>query len=72
MGTDFDDFTEKAFHLSKNITFKSKKNRSLLLSIMILAGFDFYQNEWWHYQLFNSKKYSPKAFELTPYVEFLM
>lgn len=57
MGTDFDDFTEKAFHLSKNISFKSKKNRSLLLSIMILAGFDFYQNEWWHYQLFNSKKY---------------
>ena len=57
MGTDFDDFTEKAFHMSKNITLKSKKNRSLLLSIMVLAGFDFYQNEWWHYQLFDSKKF---------------
>ena len=57
MGTDFDDFTEKAFHLSKSIPVKSRKNRSLLLSIMVLAGFDFYQNEWWHYQLFDAKKF---------------
>jgi len=57
MGTDFDDFTEKAFHLSKNVSVKVRKNRALLLSIMTLAGFDFYHNEWWHYQLFNPKKY---------------
>ncbi len=57
MGTDFDDFTEKAFHLSKDISTKAKKNRALLLSIMTLAGFDFYHKEWWHYQLFDSKKY---------------
>ena len=57
MGTDFDDFTEKAFHLSKNVSIKAKKNRALLLSIMTLAGFDFYHKEWWHYQLFESKKY---------------
>tara|TARA_E500000331_G_scaffold344014_1_gene379595 strand:+ start:1222 stop:1758 length:537 start_codon:yes stop_codon:yes gene_type:complete len=57
MGTDFDDFTEKAYHLSKSITKKSKRNRFLLLSIMTLAGFDFYQKEWWHYQLFESKKF---------------
>ena len=25
MGTDFDDFTEKAFHLSKNVSIKAKK-----------------------------------------------
>ena len=24
---------------------------------MTLAGFDFYHKEWWHYQLFESKKY---------------
>ena len=36
---------------------EAKKNRSLLLSIMTLSGFDFYQNEWWHYQLFHPKKY---------------
>ena len=57
MGTDFDDFSEKAFHLSNNVPIKVKKNRALLLSIMTLAGFDFYHNEWWHYQLFNAKKY---------------
>ena len=57
MGTDFDDFTEKAFHLSKNVSIKSRKNRSLLLTIMILAGFDFYEKEWWHDQLFNPKKF---------------
>jgi D-alanyl-D-alanine dipeptidase len=21
------------------------------------AGWDFFRNEWWHYQLFNSRKY---------------
>ena len=57
MGTDFDDFTEKAFHLSKNVSVRVRKNRALLLSIMTLAGFDFYHNEWWHYQLFQPKKY---------------
>ena len=57
MGTSFDDFSKKAFHLSDQVSIKAKKNRSALLSIMTLAGFDFYHNEWWHYQLFNSKKY---------------
>ena len=57
MVTDFDDFTERAFHLSKNVSIKARKNRSLLLSIMILAGFDYYEKEWWHYQLFNPKNF---------------
>ncbi len=57
MGTNFDDFTKKAYHLSKSINRKSKVNRRLLLSIMTLAGFDYYLNEWWHYQLFNSSNY---------------
>ena len=57
MGTDFDNFTEKAFHLSKKVSIRAKKNRALLLSIMTLAGFDFYHKEWWHYQLFNSSSY---------------
>ncbi len=58
MGTCFDDFSKKAFHLSDQISLKVKKNRALLLSIMTLAGFDFYHNEWWHYQLFNSKQFN--------------
>ena len=57
MGTDFDDFTKKAFHVTDKISYEAKKNRSILLSIMTLSGFDFYHNEWWHYQLFDSKKY---------------
>ena len=33
MGTDFDDFTERAFHLSKNVSIKARKNRSLFKTI---------------------------------------
>ena len=35
----------------------AQKNRFILLGIMLAAGWDFYKKEWWHYQLFNSKKY---------------
>ena len=35
----------------------AQKNRFVLLGIMSAAGWDFYKKEWWHYQLFNSKKY---------------
>ena len=57
MGTKFDDFTKNAYHLSKKINKNAKINRRLLLSIMTLAGFDFYHKEWWHYQLFNASSY---------------
>ena len=57
MGTKFDDFTEKAYHLSKSVSKQVRLNRYMLLSIMTLAGFDHYLNEWWHYQLFDSSKY---------------
>ena len=57
MGTKFDDFTEKAYHLSRSIDKQVRLNRYMLLSIMTLAGFDHYLNEWWHYQLFDSPKY---------------
>ena len=57
MGTGFDDLTKKSYHLSDNISLEERKNRHQLLSIMVLAGFDFYLNEWWHYQLFNSEDY---------------
>ena len=57
MGTNFDDFTEKANLLSNRIKKEAKINRHILLSIMTLAGFDHYLNEWWHYQLFDASKY---------------
>ncbi len=29
------------------------------MGIMTSAGWDFYRNEWWHYQLFNARALYP-------------
>ena len=55
MGTDFDSFTNKSHHGNYEISKRAQQNRLLLLGIMTLAGWDFYKNEWWHYQLFNAR-----------------
>jgi D-alanyl-D-alanine dipeptidase len=57
MGTAFDHFSQKSFHGNIDITIQAQKNRLLLLGIMTQAGWDFYQNEWWHYQLFKPRSY---------------
>ena len=57
MGTKFDDFTTLSHHGAMNISAKAQENRILLMGIMTAAGWDFYRNEWWHYQLFNSRRY---------------
>ena len=57
MGTPFDDFTPRSFHSERGISAESQHNRCLLLGIMTAAGWDFYQNEWWHYQLFTARDY---------------
>lgn len=57
MGTDFDAFTPLAFHGVLEITPEQQRNRALLLGIMTAAGWDFYRNEWWHYQLFQPRRY---------------
>ena len=57
MGTDFDEFSKLSYHGSLQISKTAYKNRTLLLGIMTDAGWDFFRNEWWHYQLFDSKKY---------------
>jgi len=57
MGTPFDDFTEDSHH-GATLSKQANANRYLLLGIMMSAGWDFYQNEWWHYQLFNAESYS--------------
>ena len=36
----------------------SQENRKILKEIMLHCGWDFYQNEWWHYQLFNPRNYA--------------
>ena len=57
MGTPFDDFTPQSFHSDRSISAEAQRNRCLLLGIMTAAGWDFYQKEWWHYQLFASRDY---------------
>ncbi|WP_298720360.1 D-alanyl-D-alanine dipeptidase [uncultured Ferrovibrio sp.] len=57
MGTDFDAFTPLAFHGALEITPEQQRNRALLLGIMTAAGWDFYRNEWWHYQLFQPRRF---------------
>lgn len=56
MGTMFDDLSVAAHHgtpMSQEVEY----NRFRLLGLMMTAGWDFYQNEWWHYQLFNAREH---------------
>ncbi|MEX0583267.1 MAG: D-alanyl-D-alanine dipeptidase [Sneathiella sp.] len=57
MGTEFDAMTTTSFHGALDISAEAQKNRSILLGLMTAAGWDFYQNEWWHYQLFKPRRY---------------
>ena len=57
MGTKFDDFCTQSHHGNLEISPLAQRNRYILMGIMTTAGWDFYQNEWWHYQLFKSKNY---------------
>ena len=57
MGTGFDAFTPLSHHGNAEISVAAQRNRLLLLGLMTAAGWDFYGNEWWHYQLFNPRQY---------------
>lgn len=57
MGSLFDEFNPRSFHGNMEISPEAQKNRYLLMGIMTTAGWDFYRNEWWHYQLFEPRKY---------------
>ena len=57
MGTGFDEFSRLSYHGCLDISKEAYLNRLLLLGIMTDAGWDFYRNEWWHYQLFSSKTF---------------
>ena len=49
--------TPLSHHGNADILKDAQRNRLLLLGLMTQAGWDFYRNEWWHYQLFNSRDY---------------
>ncbi len=57
MGTGFDEFSPKSYHGNMEISGCAQANRYLLMGIMTTAGWDFYRHEWWHYQLFEPRKY---------------
>lgn len=57
MGTGFDTFTPQSHHGAEKLSEKAASNRYKLLGIMMSSGWDFYVNEWWHYQLFNPRDY---------------
>jgi D-alanyl-D-alanine dipeptidase len=57
MGTPFDAFTPLSHHGNIEIGITAQRNRMLLLGLMTAAGWDFYRNEWWHYQLFDARRF---------------
>jgi D-alanyl-D-alanine dipeptidase len=56
MGTPFDAFTPRSHHGRTDVSATAQRNRLLLLGLMTAAGWDFYRNEWWHYQLFEPRR----------------
>lgn len=59
MGTEFDDLSLRSWHGSTSVSVAAQRNRLLLLGLMTTAGFDFFRNEWWHYQLFSPRARYP-------------
>ncbi len=57
MGTGFDDMREQSHHDRPDLPKAVQRNRSLLLGIMLQAGFESLPTEWWHYQLPDARRY---------------
>lgn len=49
MPSEFDDFSEKAFRNSTNMTETAANNLALLTNAMVNNGFKTLDSEWWHY-----------------------
>lgn len=58
MGTAFDAFTPLSHHGRTDLSVTAQRNRFLLIGLMTAAGWDFYRNEWWHYQLFDARRFA--------------
>ena len=57
MGTAFDHLGKESHHSYLTLSPTAISNRMLLLGIMTAAGWDYYENEWWHYQLHHARDY---------------
>lgn len=53
MGSSYDFFGEISHHNTSKITAQQKKNRQLLMHVMMKHGFRPYKEEWWHYSFRN-------------------
>jgi D-alanyl-D-alanine dipeptidase len=58
MGTGFDACTPQSHHGRVDVSLGAQRNRLILLGIMTAAGWEYYANEWWHYQLFNARDHA--------------
>jgi D-alanyl-D-alanine dipeptidase len=57
MGCGFDELSARAHHDHSGVSANAQRNRFILLGLMSAAGWDFYMKEWWHYQLFDARRY---------------
>jgi D-alanyl-D-alanine dipeptidase len=57
MGTGFDNFSDTAHHVYKDLPEQVQQNRLLLRSIMEKWGFKALETEWWHYYFPDTKEY---------------
>ena len=58
MGTEYDNFTEKAHYDYPDLSEKIKSNRKILLDTMVKFGFSPIESEWWHFDFNGWKKFS--------------
>jgi len=57
MGTGFDNFTDTAHHIFKDLPVMVLQTRNLLKQIMEKYGFKALETEWWHYSWPNDRNY---------------
>ena len=57
MGSPVDGAGPLARHGCTDIPATAQRNRAILLGLMAAAGWDHYLNEWWHYQMFEPRRY---------------
>lgn len=57
MPTEFDHFSEAAFHSYDNLPEEAINNRAKLLALMEAAGFSPYKYEWWHYNFREARRF---------------
>ena len=58
MGTEYDNFTEKAHYDCPNLSEEVKSNRKILLDAMVKFGFSPIESEWWHFDFNGWKNFS--------------